>query len=85
MDSQTTHSLSPQSLSPPALEVLGALAPFGHSGPYRPPALRRYTSLTPTAFERALSELAHRGLVALGEQDLWMTPAGESATNVAFS
>ena len=72
-------------LSQPALEVLGALAPFGHSGPHRMPPLRRFTHLTPAAFERAVGELQGRGLVHFDEEALWMTGAGESVTAAVFS
>ena len=72
-------------LSPPALEVLGALAPFGHSGPHRMSPLRRFTHLTPAAFERALGELRGRGLVHFEEEALWMTGEGESVTASEFS
>lgn len=75
----------PPALSSPALEVLGALAPFGRSGPHRPAALRRHTHLTPGGFERAVAELCCLGLVQLEEQDLWMTPSGEAATAAVFA
>lgn len=71
-------------LSPPAVEVLGALAPFGHSGPHRPPALRHFTRLTPSAFEGALRELERRGLVRFEEEALWTTGDGERASQALF-
>jgi hypothetical protein len=75
----------PPALSSPALEVLGALAPFGRSGPHRPMAIRRHTHLTPGGFERAVAELCGLGLLQLEEQDLWMTPSGEAATAAVFA
>jgi DNA-binding IclR family transcriptional regulator len=72
-------------LSAPALEVLGALAPFGHSGPHRMPSLRRFTRLTPAAFETALVELRHRGLVRFEGESLWTTRDGEDLSLSVFS
>jgi len=71
-------------LSLAALEVLGALAPFAHSGPHRPHALRRHTRLTPTGFEAAVAELAAVGLVRCEEESLWRTREGEGAAAAAF-
>jgi DNA-binding transcriptional ArsR family regulator len=71
-------------LSSSALEVLGALAPFGHSGPYRPGPLRRYTRLTPDGFATALDELEGHGLIIVEEESLWVTMRGEELANQAY-
>jgi hypothetical protein len=66
-------------LSAPAQEVLGTLAACTWSGPHRARPLRRWTRLTPAAFDAALGELARTGLVVLQREDVfWVTDAGES-------
>jgi len=72
-------------ISPPALEVLGALAPFPHTGPHRAAPLRRHTRLTPAAFGNALGELQQSGLVRLEEETLWLTRDGERLAGRVFS
>lgn len=62
-----------------AREVLGTLAACTWSGPHRARPLRRWTRLTPAAFDEALRELARVGLVELQREDVfWVTDAGES-------
>jgi hypothetical protein len=74
------------SLSPSAFEVLGTLAACTWSGPHRAKPLRRWTRLTPVAFDDALAELARTGLVQLEAQDVfWVTDAGESWTRRLFT
>ena len=76
--------LSP--LSTAAREVLGTLAACTWSGPHRARPLRRWTRLTPAAFEDALHELARGGLVQMQRGDLfWVTEAGESWLRRLFS
>lgn len=80
--------LPPQSpgISQPAQEVLGTLAACSWSGPHRAKPLRRWTRLTPAAFEQALAELARTGLVRLEDQDVfWVTDAGEWWTRRLFT
>jgi DNA-binding transcriptional ArsR family regulator len=73
-------------LSPPAFEVLGTLAACTWSGPHRAKPLRRWTRLTPAAFDHALAELAQGGLVHLERGDVfWVTDAGEDCTRRLFS
>jgi hypothetical protein len=72
-------ALYPHVLSQDAHEVLGTLAACTWSGPHRAPSLRRWTRLTPAAFDGALAELAGRGLVTLqGGGLFWVTGLGES-------
>lgn len=73
-------------LSVAAHEVLGTLAACSWSGPHRAPSLRRFSRLTPAAFDQGLRELASSGLVQLQDHDLfWVTDAGESWTRRLFS
>jgi DNA-binding transcriptional ArsR family regulator len=72
-------SLPAPGLSTGAREVLGALAACTWSGPHRARPLRRWTRLTPAAFDAALRELARGGLVEMQREDLfWVTDSGES-------
>ena len=73
-------------LSPEAHQVLGTLAACTWSGPHRAQPLRKWTRLTPVAFEGALRELADRGLVQLQERDVfWVTGLGETQAARLFS
>jgi hypothetical protein len=73
-------------VSPPALEVLGTLAACAWNGPHRARPLRKWTRLTPAAFDDALRELARSGLVQLQGPDVfWVTDAGESWTRRLFT
>ena len=73
-------------LSPPAFEVLSTLAACTWSGPHRAKPLRRWTRLTPEAFDHALAELARGGLVQVERGDVfWVTDAGEDWTRRLFS
>jgi hypothetical protein len=79
-------ALAPEPLSPAAHEVLGTLAACPWSGPHRARPLRRWTRLTPAAFEAALRELACGGLVELQGPDVfWVTATGETWTQRLFS
>lgn len=74
-----------ESLSAEACEVLGALAACTWSGPHRARPLRRWTRLTPAAFDAALAELARSGLVRPEGSDVfWVTGAGEAWTRRLF-
>jgi len=78
-------ALASTTLSPAAHEVLGTLAACWWSGPHRAPSLRKWTRLTPAAFDGALRELASSGLVTLqGHGLFWVTDAGESWTRRLF-
>lgn len=79
------ESLTVPPISPSALEVLGALAPFPHTGPHRAAPLRRHTRLTPSAFGQALGELQRSGFVRLEEEALWLTRDGERLAGAVFS
>lgn len=73
-------------LSREAQEVLGTLAACTWSGPHRARPLRKWTRLTPAAFEDALRELARSGLVELQGPDLfWVTSVGEDWTRRLFT
>ena len=73
-------------LSQQAFEVLGTLAAWPWSGPHRAKPLRRWTRLTPAAFERALAELVRGGLVRIERDDaVWVTDAGEDCTRRLFA
>jgi hypothetical protein len=73
-------------LSAPAQEVLGTLAACTWNGPHRAKPLRRWTRLTPAAFDEALAELARTGLVQRQDGDVfWVTAAGESWTRRLFT
>ncbi|MFA5944993.1 MAG: hypothetical protein WC876_11075 [Candidatus Thermoplasmatota archaeon] len=73
-------------LSQPAFEVLGTLAACTWSGPHRARPLRKWTRLTPVAFDDALTELARTGLVQRQGTDVfWVTDAGESWTRRLFT
>lgn len=77
---------SPGPLSHDAHEVLGTLAACTWSGPHRARPLRKWTRLTPAAFDQALAELARTGLVQLQGTDVfWVTPSGESWTRRLFT
>jgi hypothetical protein len=72
--------------SPTAQEVLGTLAACTWSGPHRAQPLRRFSRLTPAAFDSGLRELASTGLVEMQHGDVfWVTDAGESWTRRLFS
>lgn len=72
-------------LSDAAREVLGTVAACAWSGPHRAPALRRWTRLTPVAFEDGLQELAATGLVRRVDRDLfWLTDGAEDAARAMF-
>ena len=73
-------------LSPSAFEVLGTLAACSWSGPHRAKPLRKWTRLTPSAFDEALAELAKTGLVQRQDHDVfWVTAAGETWTRRLFT
>lgn len=73
-------------ISAQACEVLGTLAACSWSGPHRAKPLRRWTRLTPAAFDEALAELARTGFVQWQDRDLfWVTAAGESWTRRLFA
>lgn len=77
---------SPDGLSRDAHEVLGTLAACTWNGPHRAKPLRRWTRLTPVAFDGALRELAERGLVQLQHGDVfWVTGLGEREAAQLFS
>ena len=72
-------------LSPAAREVLGAVVACDWSGPHRATPLRRWTRLTPAAFDAALAELALGGLVRRVTGDLfWLTERADSAAAAMF-
>ena len=72
-------------LSPAAREVLGAVAACNWSGPHRAIPLRKWTRLTPAAFDEALSELASGGLVRRAGGDLfWLTDQAERLACAIF-
>ena len=72
-------------LSPAAREVLGTVAACTWSGPHRAAPLRRWTRLTPVAFDAALCELASGGLVRRSDGDLfWLTERAETAAQSLF-
>ena len=74
-----------QNLSPEAREVLGTVAACSWSGPHRAQPLRRWTRLTPAAFDAALAELARLGVVRRAQGDLfWLTERAEAATRGLF-
>ena len=86
MDAPPASRSSAPSLSPPAFEVLGTLAACTWSGPHRAKPLRRWTRLTPVAFDDGLAELARTGLVQLEDRDIfWVTAAGESCARSLFT
>lgn len=73
-------------LSPEAHQVLGTLAACPWSGPHRAQPLRKWTRLTPVAFDGALHELADLGLVRLQDRGVfWMTGLGESQAASLFA
>ena len=75
----------PMQLSPAAREVLGTVAACTWSGPHRAQPLRRWTRLTPVAFDRALGELAAHGVVRRADGDLfWLTERAEVAARTLF-
>jgi hypothetical protein len=77
---------SPPTLSQEAHQVLGTLAACSWSGPHRAQPLRKWTRLTPVAFEGALRELAARGFVQLQDRGVfWVTGLGESQAERLFS
>lgn len=72
-------------LSSEAREVLGTVAACSWSGPHRATPLRRWTRLTPAAFDAALAELARGGLVRRTNGDLfWLTDRAEATTRDLF-
>lgn len=72
-------------LSPAAREVLGTVAACSWSGPHRATPLRRWTRLTPSAFEAALGELAALGFVRRHSGDLfWLTERAEGVASRLF-
>ena len=72
-------------LSPAAREVLGTVAACNWSGPHRATPLRRWTRLTPAAFDAALAELDSGGLVRRAQGDLfWLTERADSAASAMF-
>lgn len=72
-------------LSPDAHQVLGTLAACTWSGPHRALPLRKWTRLTPVAFDGALRELALHGLVDLQDRDVfWVTGRGEEHASQLF-
>ena len=72
-------------LSPAAREVLSAVAACTWSGPHRAIPLRRWTRLTPAAFDAALSELATGGLVRRAAGDLfWLTERADATARALF-
>lgn len=72
-------------LSPQAHQVLGTLAACTWSGPHRAQPLRKWTRLTPVAFDGALRELADRGLVRMQDRDVfWVTGLGEAQADRLF-
>lgn len=74
-----------RALSPDAHQVLGTLAACTWSGPHRALPLRKWTRLTPVAFEGALRELALHGLVDLQDRDVfWVTGRGEERASRLF-
>jgi hypothetical protein len=73
-------------LSQEAHQVLGTLAACTWSGPHRALPLRKWTRLTPVAFDGALRELADRGLVQLQDRDVfWVTAQGEAQADRWFT
>ncbi len=73
-------------LSPAAREVLGTVAACSWSGPHRATPLRRWTRLTPAAFDAALAELARGGLVRRSDGDLfWLTERAEACARDLFA
>lgn len=75
-----------EALSPAAREVLGTVAACTWSGPHRATPLRRWTRLTPVAFDAALAELASGGLVRRANDDLfWLTDRADAAADSLFS
>lgn len=72
-------------LSPAAREVLGTVAACTWSGPHRAAPLRRWTRLTPAAFDAALGELAAVGFVRRAQGDLfWLTERAEAVAGRMF-
>lgn len=72
-------------LSPGAREVLGTVAACTWSGPHRAAPLRKWTRLTPAAFDAALAELATGGLVRRSGGDLfWLTEQADEAAHALF-
>jgi DNA-binding HxlR family transcriptional regulator len=62
------------------------LAACPWSGPHRYRPLRKWTRLTPQAFETALQELAAAGLVERQHGDIfWVTGPGEHWTRARFA
>lgn len=74
------------SLSREAHQVLGTLAACTWSGPHRAQPLRKWTRLTPIAFDGALRELAEHGLVQIQDHDVfWVTSLGERHADRLFT
>lgn len=72
-------------MSPAAREVLGTVAACPWSGPHRSIPLRRFTRLTPAAFDLAINELVALGFVQRAQQDLfWVTQRGDAAVTRLF-
>lgn len=83
---QDRPSLPQDRLSQDAHQVLGTLAACPWSGPHRAQPLRKWTRLTPAAFDLALRELAELGLVELQQHDVfWVTGQGERQADQLFS
>lgn len=77
---------SARTLSPDAHQVLGTLAACSWSGPHRASPLRKWTRLTPVAFDGALRELAACGLVQMQDRDVfWVTGLGEAHAERLFT
>jgi hypothetical protein len=75
-----------EELSQEAHQVLGTLAACPWSGPHRAQPLRKWTRLTPAAFDVALRELAKLGHVELQQGDVfWVTGQGELQADRLFS
>lgn len=72
-------------LSQDARQVLGTVAACTWSGPHRAQPLRRWTRLTPAAFDAALAELASQGVVRRAHGDLfWLTERAEAVAGALF-
>lgn len=72
-------------LSATAREVLGTVAACSWSGPHRALRLRKWTRLTPAAFDAGLDELAVWGLIRRSDRDLfWLTERAEEAAQDLF-
>ena len=80
------HACTSLPLSQEAHQVLGTLAACTWSGPHRAQPLRKWTRLTPVAFDGALRELAELGLVQLQDRDVfWVTAPGEAQAQRLFT